>query len=111
MPTPRVLSYFGGVSSMWIERKLESDLSFPRPRYISGKRYWEADELDAWVEAQPRTPPAFLAVAGERGKAAAQAGRDAKAAARAKAVEPLVISKRRARRPCPPKHRDPVAAE
>jgi hypothetical protein len=95
---------------MFLVRRLVVDPTFPKPLYIAGKRYWEVEALEDWIAAQPRKPPAFLAVAGERGKAAAQAGRDAKAAERAKAVEPPVISKRRARRPRSPKPRDPVAA-
>ena len=111
MPSAGVRAFFGNVSIMFIERRLADGPSFPKPIYIAGKRYWEVEALEDWIAAQPRTPPAFLAIAGERGKAAAQAGRDAKAAERAKAVEPPAISKPRARRPRPPKPRDPVAAE
>jgi predicted DNA-binding transcriptional regulator AlpA len=73
--TPRVRVFFGGVSTMWIERRLADDASFPRPRYIAGKRYWEVEELTAWVEAQPREAPDWVIEAGPRGKAAARARR------------------------------------
>jgi hypothetical protein len=75
LPSPRVRAFFGGVSAMWLERRLADDSSFPRPRYISGKRYWEVEELAAWVEAQPREAPDWVTEAGPRGKAAARAGR------------------------------------
>jgi hypothetical protein len=75
LPTPLVRAFFGNVSTMWIERRLVDDVAFPRPRYIAGKRYWEAEELAAWVEAQPREAPDWVIEAGPRGKVAARAGR------------------------------------
>jgi predicted DNA-binding transcriptional regulator AlpA len=34
---------------MWVERKLESDPTFPRPRKFGGRlRLWDVDELVAW---------------------------------------------------------------
>jgi hypothetical protein len=90
LPSPRARTFFGGVSAMWLERRLDDDPSFPRPRYISGKRYWEVEELAAWVEAQPREAPDRVAGAGPRGKAAAQRGRETKAAeCTAKRQEPV----------------------
>lgn len=88
MPTPRVLAYFGDVSSMWIERRLADDPSFPKPRYISGKRYWEVEELGAWVEAQPREAPDWVTEAGTRGKAAARASMAHRAAQKQEQVAP-----------------------
>ena len=81
LPTPLVRNFFGGVSTMWLERRLADDPSFPKPRYIAGKRYWEVEELAAWVEAQPREAPDWVAGAGARGKAAAPRKRETKAAA------------------------------
>jgi hypothetical protein len=75
LPSLQVRAFFGGVSAMWLERRLADDPSFPRPRYISGKRYWEVKELAAWVEAQPREAPDWVIEAGPRGKAAARASR------------------------------------
>lgn len=40
---------YGGRSHMWVERKLESDPTFPRPRKFGGRlRLWDVDELVAW---------------------------------------------------------------
>jgi len=106
LPSPRVRAFFGGVSAMWLERRLADDPSFPRPRYISGKRYWEVEELAAWIEAQPREAPDWVTEAGPRGKAAAQRGREMKAAQRAAERQKLVAqpplpARRRRLRPLP----------
>ena len=40
---------YGGRSHMWVERKLASDPTFPRPRKFGGRlRLWDVDELTAW---------------------------------------------------------------
>jgi hypothetical protein len=39
---------YGGVSFMWIERRLQSDPEFPRPRKFGRLRYFNLDELIAW---------------------------------------------------------------
>jgi hypothetical protein len=75
--------FLGGVSGMFIERRLGDDPSFPRPLYIQGKRFWVVEELEAWIAAQPRTAPDWVVNAGARGKLAAEAGREAKARQRA----------------------------
>jgi hypothetical protein len=33
---------------MWVERRLKSDPEFPRPVYISTRRYWRLDDLAQW---------------------------------------------------------------
>lgn len=44
----------GGVSDMWLWRKLNDPNSdFPRPVYIGGRRFWKEAEIIAWLEAQP----------------------------------------------------------
>lgn len=42
----------GGVSDMWLWRRLEKDPSFPRPVYISKRRFWREADIVAWLEAQ-----------------------------------------------------------
>jgi hypothetical protein len=101
MPSAGVRVLFGGVSIMWVERRLDDDPTFPKPIYIAGKRFWEVEELEGWIAAQPRTPPAFLAAAGEAGKAAAAAGRASKAAKRAE-QPPAKPTGRKPRSPKPP---------
>jgi len=39
---------YGGVSHMWIERKLTSDPEFPTPTYFGTRRYWTLAEIEAW---------------------------------------------------------------
>ena len=44
----------GGVSDMWLWRKLNDPNSdFPRPVYIGNRRFWKEAEIIAWLEAQP----------------------------------------------------------
>jgi predicted DNA-binding transcriptional regulator AlpA len=50
---------YGGVSDMWITRKMRDD-DFPQPHYLGGgrDRYWRIDELDQWDrEHQTRERP------------------------------------------------------
>lgn len=48
IPAKQLRARYGGVSHMWIERKLANDPTFPRPVYISSRRYWRVGELNAW---------------------------------------------------------------
>src|SRR5262245_34723259 len=48
VPTSAVRERYGGVSDMWIDRRLRSDPSFPKPRYIGRRRYFLLAELEAW---------------------------------------------------------------
>lgn len=43
----------GGVSDMWIWRRLESDPTFPKPIYIGRRRFWREADVVSWLEAQP----------------------------------------------------------
>jgi predicted DNA-binding transcriptional regulator AlpA len=40
--------------TLW--RKIRTG-EFPAPRYIGGRRYWWADEIDAWLQVQMQTAP------------------------------------------------------
>lgn len=39
---------YGGVSHMWLERRMADDPKFPRPVYFGARRYWPISELEAW---------------------------------------------------------------
>jgi len=43
----------GGVSAMWIWRRLKDDPTFPKPIQFSpgGPRFWKRSELLEWIEA------------------------------------------------------------
>lgn len=43
-----VKARFGGVSAMWIYRRLATDPTFPKPIYIGRRRYWRLGDLVAW---------------------------------------------------------------
>lgn len=38
---------------MWLWRRLKDDPTFPRPVYVSRRRYWREAEVREWWEAQP----------------------------------------------------------
>ncbi|WP_445215739.1 hypothetical protein ACKWRH_25320 [Bradyrhizobium sp. Pa8] len=48
IPTSQVRARYGGVSHMWVERRLKDDPDFPRPLYIAKRRFWRLVELSAW---------------------------------------------------------------
>jgi len=112
LPVKGVKVFFGNVSKMWIERRLEDDPAFPRPCYISGKRYWRGEAVAAWVKGQPLQAPDWVVDAGPRGKIAAERGRVAMAARRAAAnAEPAPPPMKPTGRKPRPAHSPKVAAE
>jgi predicted DNA-binding transcriptional regulator AlpA len=54
LPADQVRVMFGGVSSMWLHRRLRDDSGFPAPIFIEGLRYWRKSEIDAWIAQRPR---------------------------------------------------------
>lgn len=43
----------GGVSDMWLHRRLSNPASeFPRPFYISKRRFWRERDVVQWLESQ-----------------------------------------------------------
>lgn len=46
----RVRDLCGGVSDMWIWRRLNDDSGFPKPIYIARTRFWREDEIVAWLD-------------------------------------------------------------
>jgi hypothetical protein len=46
--TADVRKRYGGVSHMWVERRLSDDASFPKPLYIAKRRFWRLGDLVAW---------------------------------------------------------------
>jgi predicted DNA-binding transcriptional regulator AlpA len=54
----RVRARYGGASDMWLWRQLTDPQSdFPKPLLISGRRFWDQAELDAWDAKRPRWLP------------------------------------------------------
>ncbi len=51
LPTLQVRARYGGCSDMWIWRRLKDDPDFPRPIYISKRRFWRLGDLVAWERA------------------------------------------------------------
>ena len=43
---------YGGVSHMWVERRLDTDPSFPRPVFFGRIRFWKLSDLEKWEKAQ-----------------------------------------------------------
>jgi len=52
-----VQNFFGGVSAMWIERRLGGDPLFPKPVYISRERFWRLDQLEQYMAMRAAEPP------------------------------------------------------
>lgn len=50
--TSQLRAPYGGVSRMWVERRLKDDPAFPRPLYIAKNRFWQLSELVAWERAK-----------------------------------------------------------
>lgn len=56
--TRAVQNFFGGVSRMWIHRRLADDTTFPKPVWIGGERFFRLGELEAYAkDAANRAPP------------------------------------------------------
>ncbi len=51
IPTAQLRARYGGVSDMWVWRRLHDDPEFPKPTYIAKRRYWRLGELVAWERA------------------------------------------------------------
>lgn len=66
----QVRERFGGVSDMWLHRRLHDQSGFPKPVYIGRLRFWRLNELRAWEEGLPREKPSTPAL--EAGKPFAQ---------------------------------------
>ena len=47
----QVRNRYGGVSHMWIERRIADDPTFPKPVYLGARRYWHIEALEAWERA------------------------------------------------------------
>ena len=55
MRSAAVKSRLGDISSQTLWRYgRDPELGFPKPIYICGVRYWEATEIDAFIERQQR---------------------------------------------------------
>jgi len=51
----QVCERYGGVSDMWLWRRIKLDPNFPRPIVISRRRFFDEQELDAF-DAAHRQP-------------------------------------------------------
>lgn len=60
IPAGQVRKRFGGVSDMWIHRRLHDNSGFPRPLYIGRLRFWRLSELIEWEGTLPRVNAAPL---------------------------------------------------
>jgi predicted DNA-binding transcriptional regulator AlpA len=48
-----VREQLGNISNVTLWRRIKNpELSFPKPIKISGRLYFRANEIDAWIEAQ-----------------------------------------------------------
>ncbi len=47
---------YGGVSDMWLYRRLRDDSGFPHPIIIKRRRFWRLSDLVAWERARAALP-------------------------------------------------------
>lgn len=53
LPAKAVRARFGGCSTMTLWRYLQDEsLGFPQPVFIRKRRYWDADEVEAFIDRQ-----------------------------------------------------------
>jgi hypothetical protein len=52
IPAAAVRKRYGGVSAMWIARRLTGDPTFPKPIFIAKRRFWRLAQLVAWETAK-----------------------------------------------------------
>jgi hypothetical protein len=45
---------YGGASDMWLWRRLHDSSGFPKPTFISGRRFWRLTALMAWERTQAK---------------------------------------------------------
>jgi hypothetical protein len=45
---------YGGVSDMWVFRRLRDDSGFPQPMLIRGRRFWRLSDLAKWERTRAR---------------------------------------------------------
>lgn len=46
--TRQLRNRYGGVSNMWIERRLADDPEFPKPIYFGARRFWSLAAVEVW---------------------------------------------------------------
>jgi predicted DNA-binding transcriptional regulator AlpA len=55
--TRAVQQFFGGVSRMWLHRRLADDPAFPKPTWIGGERFFRLEELERYAKDAANRPP------------------------------------------------------
>ena len=53
VPSSAVRKKLGGISDMTLWRRMKNDPFFPRPKVMSGRRYWWESSIDEYIEGQP----------------------------------------------------------
>ena len=43
---------YGGISDMWLWRRLHDDSGFPKPLVINRRRFWRLSELIMWERSR-----------------------------------------------------------
>ncbi len=61
LTSAQVRARYGGVSDMWIHRRLLTDAEFPKPTYFGRRRFWRIEELDGYDLKKSRRSAAMKA--------------------------------------------------
>jgi hypothetical protein len=63
----RLRRHFGGVSHMWLRRRLQTDANFPRPVYIGSIPFYRLGDVRRWEAGLPTAPPPMQVALGKQG--------------------------------------------
>jgi predicted DNA-binding transcriptional regulator AlpA len=51
LTSKQIRARYGGLSKMWIERRLADNSGFPHPIKLGHLRFWKLAEIEAWERA------------------------------------------------------------
>ena len=54
LTSAQVRARYGGVSHMWIERRLADESAFPKPIKMGRLRFWKLADLETWERTQAK---------------------------------------------------------
>jgi hypothetical protein len=54
LSSAQVKKRYGGVSDMWLTRRLRDGSGFPKPMIVETRRFWKLSELEQWERARAK---------------------------------------------------------
>lgn len=56
LTSAQVKARYGGISDMWLHRRLQDDSQFPQPMIVEKRRFWRLSDLIAWERKRAVAP-------------------------------------------------------